>query len=182
MGKQSKVGLLLVSAAYLACGCGTPPGGQPPSTWQEFTSREGRFAILMPGQPIQDTDVPAAGKGLDAFHKFSCYRDNKKELFMVWYTDLPDVTLQKLGADKLVDILTDGVAKDAKGTILDKRAVSLDGAAGAEVRVKTPGTGVITARVFVSRNWAYQVCAAMPTGKASSEDVQRFLDSFRLLK
>jgi uncharacterized protein (TIGR03067 family) len=168
----------------------SPPGDQrllmvlerEKSTWRQFESGDGRFKVLMPGEPSQETNTFPAGQGQVAIHKFFIFRNNNKELFQVMYLDYPKAFVRNLGTNKLLDILASGVAADAKGSLLEKRKISLAGVPGAEVKVKVPNTGIITARVFATRNRGYQVTAAMPSAKASSWDVQRFLDSFQLLK
>jgi hypothetical protein len=196
MGKHFWVGLAFVLISCLATGCGgrhssSPGAPSPPATqpqppaqpnWLEYSSQEGRFKVLMPAQPTVETKIPPGGQGQGAIHKAFVFRDNKRELFQVLYLDFPETSVSNLGPDKLVDILASGVASDAKGTIQERRMVALGEAPGAEVKVSVPNTGVITARVFLSGGRGYQVIVAMPSAKASSGDVQRFLDSFQLLK
>jgi hypothetical protein len=135
----------------------------------------------MPGQPTHETKTPA-GPEQGAIHKFFVFRDNKRELYQVLYLDFPEASVKKLGPSKLVDIMVTDVVTAAKGTIVERHNIELGGTPGAEVKGNSPKAGIITARVFLSGSRGYEITAAMPSARASSPEVQRFLDSFQLLK
>jgi hypothetical protein len=181
---------ILLSLVYLGMvfGCGGNSDDQPVPTGTktlpdtQFRSPDGRFTIVMPGQPIQELKRFGQGEAQLIQHKFSVFRNNKRELFMVYYMDIPEPAVKGLGTEKLIDSFVQDVAVSANGTLVDKRKIVINGHPGAEVKVKVPNTGIITARVFLVGNRCYHVSAAMPSAKASSEEVRKFLDSFQLFK
>jgi hypothetical protein len=191
MNPRSMAALTLVLASCVTSGCDghnassppaqSPPNGPLPAAWKEFTSQQGRFKALFPEQPTEETKNPPPGVVGNPIYKIYIFRSNKKELFQVLYSDFSDDIVKKHGTEKLVDTLAKSVAADAKGSIQEQHKTSLGNVRGAEVKVGVPNTGIITARVFLSGNRGYQVVAAMPSEKATSEDVKRFLDSFQLL-
>jgi hypothetical protein len=179
MGNRPMVRLAIALAVCLPTACGR--SRLPDASWQTLRSIEGRFEVLMPGCPAEETETIQIGAAPHVIHKFLLFRDNKRELFMVWYMDFQEGMAQQVGSGKLLEVMAASVARDAEGTLQEQCRIMQQGVAGLEVRVVVPAAGIIRARVFVCGNRHYQVSAAMPTAKADVEEVQQFLESFRIV-
>jgi hypothetical protein len=136
----------------------------------------------MPAPPIQETKPIQVGEAQFLQHKFSVFRNNRRELFMVFYVDWSKDLYEQVGTERLLDTLANGVAADSGGKLVAKRAITLGNVPGFEVTVDVPNTGRITARVFQSGNRSYQASIGMPLAKVESNEIQEFLDSFRIDK
>jgi hypothetical protein len=82
---------------------------------------------------------------------------------------------------KRLDAFRDGFVKSFKGKVLKEKKIELDGHPGRDLRIQ-PSTAaqLIRARVFVVKERRYQIYAKGPSETVSSQDVDEFLDSFKL--
>jgi hypothetical protein len=147
-----------------------------------FSSAECRFSVLMPGPPIEETKSIPAGKFQLLQRKFSVFRNDSRELFMVFYMDWPKEIHERLGTEGALDTLAKGVVADSGGRLVEQRVIKSDDIPGIEIKVDVPNTGRMTARVFQYGTRSYQVSVGMPTAKAASNEIRDFLDSFHIEK
>ena len=152
-------------------------GCQQAPTWEEFTSAQGGFTVLMPGTPTEQKRTAKTASGSIDAHIFLV--DQGDVAYMVAYSDYPDTMLQERTPKLILDGARDGAVAHAKGRLLSESIVSMNDHQGREVRIERLGGKVtITARIFLVRRRLYQVMVLMPKDHASSKDVKKFLDSF----
>jgi hypothetical protein len=169
-----------VGAALLViAGCGG-------LNWQEYTSNEGGFTVLLPGAGRSKTHTVQPSK------EFKEKMETEKtpvgpvtmnttvvELpegaFLVAWADLP----ANMPLD--LDARLDALAGRYRGPIARKEKVEFLGTEGREFEIDTrnpPGEAV--GRLYQVKNRLYQLLVVGSHVRASSAEVRRFLDSFRL--
>ena len=151
--------------ALLAGGCGKPE-------WKEFSSAEGKFKVLFPGTP--KSEKRAAGPMTLTAHG----AEVRNGVYMVSYGDLP------AGSPFDYSKSIQGMAGPWGGNVLSETDVTVEGAKGKgfEMEVTSPRKGYATGRIVVINGRLYQIFALGSDMRASNADVQKFLDSFKLIK
>jgi len=154
----------------------SPPA---PAAWQEFSSTEGSFAVLLPGTPSYEKQNSSTAVGPIDMHLFSL--DLAKDAaFMIMYSDYPDVIAQA-PADKVLDGGRDGALANTKGRLVAEESMSLDGFPGREFTIDIPGKGMMKLRAYLVRQRLYQIMAVGTKERIDHEDTAKYLTSFRLL-
>lgn len=154
-------------------------GGCQGSTWDEFTSSEGAFSILLPGVPTEQTKTVNTAVGPIDAHFFLLER--KDVAYMVGYSDYPDTVVQKNNPDAILEAARNGAVANVQGKLLSELMVSLNGYPGRELKIEPAGgKGTIKAKIFMVGNRLYQVMVVTPREKAFSKNVRKCLDSFKL--
>src|SRR5262245_46720368 len=139
--------------------------------FKEFTSQEGKFSILMPGEPERKSqrilNIELVMYGLDV----------RNGAYAAGYADLPR------GQSFSLDGAIQGVAGTHDGKILSTKDFTLEGSTGKEFEVESSKPkGYISGRVIVINHRFYQFFAAGNNARLSNSDVRNFLDSFRIIK
>jgi hypothetical protein len=151
------------------------------ATWKEFSSGEGTFSILMPGTPTEKTQKVNTQAGAIDMHLFTLVQ--KGVAYLAIYNDYPEVFVQARNADKMLDGARDGAVSSIQGKLLSELIISLDKYPGREIRIEAPdGKHTIQTRIYLVKNRLYQVGVVTPKEGSFSEDVTKFLDSFKLLE
>lgn len=151
------------------------------SSWEEYASTEGRFSVLLPGNPSEKVETMNTAAGPIDLHLFSVHGNDFE--YSLAYNDYPDSLIQDVGPDAMLDRVRDGFVAGVKGKLLSELIISLDEYPGRELKIEiTGGTGTVRSRIFMVRHRLYQVMVGMPTEKAFLENVDKFLVSFRLLE
>ncbi|MFB2923273.1 MULTISPECIES: hypothetical protein [Aerosakkonema] len=143
------------------------------SDWGEFSSVAGRFTVLIPGTPTQESETNE-----DGFVEHSFTLTKERSAFLIHYSDIPEAEeLSDTEIQQLLDSTPTDFVKEAKAQLLASRSITLDGNPGKEfeftLRDGTPGA----ARVYLVKQRLYVI-----VGMASdAENTQKFVNSFRLL-
>ena len=149
--------------------------------WQDVDRPELGFRALMPGTPKLEEKITPTPVGKIEMRKFLVTPRRKSELFMILAMRFPDVVAVNLGgAEKMLELGRKDLLEAAKGEIKSERRIDLAGVPGLELEV-APGKGaMVKSRIFATKNQLYQVAAHVPQFRLGSEDVAKFLDSFKL--
>lgn len=167
-------------ALLLVCAAAAPIAAAPGAGWKEYSSAEGGFAVLMPGEPELENATTKTDLGDVAIHTVKCVAGDV--LCVVKYYDAPAVT--DATREKFLDDNCDGFVRGAnllrKG---DARRVALGENPGREVVGETQDGGAqLTARYYVVGKRVYLVMVGSSVDDAASPEVARYLASFRLLE
>ncbi|HLX60266.1 MAG TPA: hypothetical protein VKX17_03180 [Planctomycetota bacterium] len=150
---------------------------------EEFKSEAGGFAILAPVElKEQTTSVDSVNGKIDT-HMFQGDKNGKR--YVVGYTDYPADLIKQEGADKLLDLARDGAAKSLNGKVANESKIALDGNPGRELDLDAKQDNADTKykmRLYMAGNRLYQIVIAAQAGKAAPEEVNDFLNSFKLNK
>jgi serine/threonine-protein kinase len=154
-------------------------GTSKAAAWQEFTSPEGNFAVLMPGTPAYEKKGTATAAGSIDMHLFTSEPD-RDAAYIVMYSDYPEIVLN-VPAQKILDGGRDGAVANSRGRLLGEQELSLDGFPGREFTIDVQGKGLLKARAFLVRQRMYTIIAAGTREKVEQGDTAKFLTSFRML-
>ena len=183
---------LLAACAALAPAQDTKPQGELVTdrpapeyfleSWKEFSSKEGRFKVLLPGAPaenVQSFDSPFGKLEMHAFtlQTFAFYG--------IGYIDFPekdgirDVKAFFAGAQA-------GNLAATKGELLEEKSEYRFASPGRFFKARLPGGFVNRVRLHLIKNRYYIVSVALPEKDASAETLKfydetamKFLDSFQ---
>jgi len=145
------------------------------TSWNEFSSSEGKFAVSMPGTPKQETETDE--DGLTA-HSFTVELQNPDSAYLVTYYDVPEVAKATPEQVKeLLDGTPDAFAKGGNANLTRSQNIILDGNPGREFEFTSTEGFSGKGRVYLVQQRLFLVVAIAP----QTQSIQRFLESFRLL-
>ena len=152
-----------------------PGGTTPSSTWARFSSEQGRFSVLMPGTPEESNDTVQSDHGPYTTHMFILR--SQGNVFVVGWVDY-DPSF-KFNLQTELEANRDNFVKGIKGTLVESRSVKIDGYQALEFTAETP-TRVFRSRVYMVGRRPYQIIVGSQKGTDDSENVNKFLDSFKV--
>lgn len=164
--------LLLLLATSSAAAPQTP---QAPE-WKKFTSQQGRFTILMPGEPKENKETQQSPQGPYTTYLYTA-RD-AGEIFLVGWVDY-DPKLN-LDAQKEIEANRDNFVKNVKAKLLTTTEARLGKNPGIEFTAENE-QAFFRSWVYVVGRRPYQLIAVTLKGAAPSPNVTRFQASFTLL-
>lgn len=166
--------LIPVAFAFLLL-CGFIPA------WEEFTSEEGGFTVMMPKTPTHETSEIPTAIGPVTMHTFSA-SNNNKWAYMVIYSDYDAESVSAADPSTMLEGARDGVMKQLGGKIVIDRDLTIGGYPGKEVEVVTSDKQFrCRARLFLVDNRLYQVIAVVPGKAKLTKDAEKFLESFKIM-
>lgn len=143
------------------------------ANWSEFSSRQGGFAVSMPGTPEEKTETDSDGSVDRSFTL-----TQGKTAYYVHYTDIPDV--EKLNSDELKQLL-DGMpavfVQGAEGKLVTERNVVINNYPGKEFEFTLNDGTIGRARVYMVKQRLFVIVGT----STEPENAQKFIESFRLL-
>ncbi|NTV92470.1 MAG: hypothetical protein HGA72_04080 [Chlorobiaceae bacterium] len=148
----------------------------------EFSSREGAFSIVLPGEPVQTKKPVHTAFGVLDEHQFS--RDQNSYACLVTYSDYPEAVLLKItDPGKLLDSARDITISDVQGKLVGESAIMLGSYPGRDVKIiLQQDTAIVRGRLYLAGNRLYQILVLSSKEIAYSNEINQFLDSFRLLQ
>jgi hypothetical protein len=148
--------------------------------WKEFTSSEGRFSVLMPGTPTDQAQKVNSPVGVIDLHVFVVEQSGAQ--YLVAYNDYPDAMVKTGDPEKVLDGARNGIVANVRGRLLSEVKITLQQFPGRELKVMVPdGAQMMQTRLYFVKNRLYQVGAVTSEADASSKDIPKFLESFKLL-
>jgi hypothetical protein len=161
--------------ACLALGAGNRAADEK---WQKFTSKEGRFSVLLPGKPMEKTEqVPGPGGKKKELHTVLLVLSADK-IYHLNYNDYPK---EQIKEDKNKETAFDALRKALGGKVLSEKKITVgkNKAPGRELLIELPSKQFYRSRVFFIGNRLFQVVAMGSEEFARGKDADRFLDSFK---
>jgi len=159
----SRVTLSALVAALLVAA-----GGTAQESWKEFTWKEGKCSLLLPGKPMEKKD--------------SLLVVNKQGVYMVYFADSPAMAKADAATIKqLFDKTRDALVASLKGKLLGDKDVKLDKYAGRELQIEAPKIGVYRTRLYQVGERYYQLILTAPKEVATSKEADKFFGSFKVM-
>jgi hypothetical protein len=174
---RTPVALAVLLALFLpvAVGC-----GRRSSEWVAVTAEDGSFRAELPGAPRrihQSRETPAGPAPIEMW-----VHEDGERAFMVGYTEYPERVRSLVGEEELLDSARDGAVAGAHGRLLVDEPRELGGVTGRHVEIDSDGGRVrVRGHLYVVGRRLYQVFATVEPVESESAEVQRFLESFRIL-
>jgi hypothetical protein len=148
--------------------------------WNEFAPEGMEFQVLMPGTPQVEQTSQQTPDGPVEMHKFTVWTKGKSEFFMVVVLEFPEDIGRQLGGErKLLQAGARDVLVATKGQIRDEREIYLNGWIGLQLEISTNGA-IVKARVVATKNRVYEVWAHVSKIRSRSDDIPKFLNSFKV--
>jgi hypothetical protein len=134
------------------------------SVWKSFTSKDGGFSILLPGQPTIIEEQVRTGK----VRKFVTENLTQGTVYMVIYSNKGTNDFQMIAQN---------------GRIVSQRNISLQSYRGQE-RIYESAKDIIKHRTYFAGKRVYQVVASIDKQKYKylARSTEGFLNSFRITK
>jgi hypothetical protein len=146
--------------------------------WKKYDVADGNFAVLFPTPPTtQKTTENLEGEQIEVTLVMS---EMGAVAYGVMYCDFPGGNVFSDSPQDLFDSVQADLVKEHPGAIVSTKKVSLDRFTGREIQLAT-SDGIRFLRLFFVRFRLFQVLAVVPT-ESSRVDVNKFLNSFRLLR
>jgi hypothetical protein len=165
--------LLVVLVALLAC---------KKAEFKTFTSQDGGFSVLMPGEPKEESKTTQTASGPIQFKMFSVELGSGSIAYIVAYNDYPQALIDRSNPATILDGAMEGAAGGSKSNITSKTDVLLGGHPGREFTAKLAGGFDYASRVFLVKERLYQVNVVCEPGKVSADDKRKFFESFKLAR
>jgi hypothetical protein len=153
--------------------------GEPPTRWHDYTSKEGRFAVSFPGPPKEERHTVKTPAG-PLTTTTVIARLNRAAVCTVAYHDVSDAAVKASTADQRLNLLRDGAVQSLQGKLLSEKKVERDRFPGRELLIELPDQAVYRTRVYVAGARVYQVVVKGPPEAVTSQEADRFLDSFHI--
>jgi len=164
---------LLLGILLALAGCESSP-------WKDFHSKEGGFSVATASTHEEKRKAFHTQAGPVEAHFFTVEADRGSLVYMVVYGDYPEALMAANDREMLLDAARDGAVGNIQGTLVSERTVSLGGHPGRELQaLSSDGRLSLRMRIYLANNRQYQVVAVTPKETRSTEDRDRFLNSFR---
>jgi hypothetical protein len=173
----------------------TQPFQLAQSIWKPFSSKEGRFSVLMPGTPSESQMIgdPVTG---DIVYLFTVTREEAE--YMVWYVDFepptrrvdddgqssnfPDMlpnTPEKM-TDVLVKAGTDCYYSPSICRLISEQSIRLGSFPGREIGLRLPGGLIFRRRLYLVNRRVYILSVRTTKERLLSKTIEGFMNSFKL--
>ncbi|MBN1638198.1 MAG: hypothetical protein JW866_04475 [Ignavibacteriales bacterium] len=193
--------LLAVLALFIFIACGDKkdePQDQPdPRTQQrdidkptkvsdnEFVDKAGGFAVEFPDQPERMTQsVPTEVGDIEMVY-YQSMNASGEVVFMVSYNDYPAELVEMGDPDNMLEEGKNGALGTIAGAkVISSKKIEYDGNPGIEFYATGDSQGyavAVKARMYLVGNRLYQVMILGLEGTADEDEMDDFLDTFRLL-
>ena len=143
--------------------------------WRQFTSPEGGFAVMMPGQPTLEQQPI---EGASTPNNIYGVRQGDHNYAVSYHEYAADV-IKRTTADRLLAGVEQSAAAAIKGTVRADRNMVLGGHQAREAVIDS-GAQTMKARYLLAGNRLYQVVFVGEKGSETGTDATTFLNSFRL--
>ena len=164
--------LLLLFATTSAAAPQTPQAAE----WKKFTSQQGGFTVLMPGEPKENKSTQQSPYGPYTTYLFTA-RDAGEFFLVGWVEYDPKFNFD---VQKELEANRDNFVKGVKAKLLTTTRASLGANPGIEFTAESE-QAFFRSWVYVVGRRPYQLIAVSPKGVAPSANVARFQSSFTLL-
>ncbi|HEV7644244.1 MAG TPA: hypothetical protein VGO50_09910 [Pyrinomonadaceae bacterium] len=148
--------------------------------WQEFTSSEGGFSVLMPEKPTPSVHGVETSKGRKESHSFS-YSDEELTDYLVAFSKYREAKDRQIDYDEVFDNIQKGLLLAEEGTVRSKIALNLDGNPGREVMIEHANGSVKIHRFYFVGDYFYQLAVEVKNFVSRCDKTERFLNSFKLI-
>jgi hypothetical protein len=167
--------LVLLTGLILVVACGGKDTG-----WQQIKSKEGGFAIMMPGDPDYLVDTVGTPVGKVAYPSYAV--DIEDNYYLVGYSDMPKSLVARAPADIIIEGSCRGVLSEAGGRQVASKLLKKDKYLGREITAEiSGGEQVMKIRSYLVGNRLYLIFASAPPSDTIG-NFGRFLDSFELIE
>jgi hypothetical protein len=153
-----------------------PPALVNNGGWASFVSEEGRFSVLMPDIPTDQTETVDSTHGPYTTHLF-VVKDTTSVYLIGWVDYAPSFAFDKKAE---LEANRDNFVKGISAKLITTRPTIIDGYSAIEFTAETADR-VFKSRVYMVGRRPYQIVIGSPKGLDDSANVNRFFNSFKVL-
>jgi hypothetical protein len=155
-------------------------GAADQPTLKEFTSKEGGFSVLLPGEPRETVKSIKAPDGKTEVQRTYVCAPDPKTVYLVLEREMR--ALANAGpeaAKKTLEAGCKSAEEVLKGKLISKEPITLGKHPGLEFRIESKD-GVYRARAYIVNGRMYQVTLTAPKDVVNSKAADEYLGSFKL--
>ena len=146
----------------------------------EFSSKEGRMSVLLPGVPNESIKTLNSDVGTIDLHIFDL--DKGDIYFAVSYSDYPDSLVKSLSVSKHLDNAREGALANTMATLTAEEIIEVEGYEGRLLSAKIGEDYALRAKFFLVGNRLYQLIIVTNKNNLYSSHIKEVIDSFKSLK
>lgn len=149
-----------------------------PAGWQPFSSPDGDFSILLPGDPkIQNYEaVSETGRAPTTMHWVTA--EDETSTFICMYWDLAFTPADETDAQMTMAGGRDGLINKFGGQLLSHEESRSNGYYEQRYKATTTDNGILEGRSFIIGHRQYALSVAYPA-ENNNENALKFFDSFK---
>jgi hypothetical protein len=151
--------------------------------WDTYTSKDGKYSVLLPGKPEKETEQKFESNGVELTMHMAMIAPSNDLVYLVAYNDYPEAAIAGADKDSMLDGVRDGDAKTFGGKVASEKKITLgkEKYPGREILIEKPDEGrVYRSRAYIAGNRLYQVVIIATKDVATNKDTDKYLESFKL--
>jgi hypothetical protein len=185
--------ILLATFPIIQPGQATQPFQLAQSIWKPFSSKEGRFSVLMPGTP-RESQINWDWQTGDIVYLFTVTREEAE--YMVGYVDIepptrrvdddgqssnfPDILPNT--PEKMTDVLaTACYSTPSDCRLISEQSIRLGSFPGREISLRLGGGPLVRRRLYLVNRRVYILSVRTTQERFLSKTIEGFMNSFKLL-
>ncbi|MBN3947899.1 MAG: hypothetical protein HWQ38_16125 [Nostoc sp. NMS7] len=152
--------------------------------WKLFTAPDGRFSILMPGNPNRNTQYQKTYMGEITLKIFVAQPPKQQVAYIVAYNDFPYSYGEMADPQTLLNNARDMALKTTKSHLISQGNIrSSNNHPGKEIEYINSGGKITRSRMYVAEGRLYQVMAITTTKqqKTLAKTITGYLNSFHVV-
>lgn len=151
--------------------------------WEEYKSEEGNFSVLFPQKPQLDKQSTPTAVGDIVLNMYMVEMGDV--VYFVMISDMPEKIIEGNDPKKLLEGGRDGALQQLQNSNLIKQEeIEIDGHTGIQIEAEGVTEGIevyLKGNYYLVKNRLYQVYVMAKKGAYSSDDINKFLESFKLI-
>jgi hypothetical protein len=153
-------------------------GSDKLAPFKEFRSNEGRFTVLMPGEPKSEDQ--SADTSVGNVKMFIFTAGSTKVGCVVSYADYPEQLINATDPQKVLDVARNGAISNVKGRLVRENKFDFHGLPARDVVIEMPNKIFVTTRLILAGPRFYQLMLIAPKDNSHEQDIAKFFDSFKI--
>ncbi|MEH2193389.1 MAG: hypothetical protein V7K98_12230 [Nostoc sp.] len=152
--------------------------------WKVYTAPDGRFSILMPGNPNRNTEYQKTYMGEIMLEIFVAQPPKQEVAYIVAYNDFPYSYGQITDPQAVLNNARDMALKTTKSNLISQRNIrSYNNHPGKEIEYINSGGKITINRMYIAQGRLYQVMAitTKKQQKTLAKTITGYLNSFNVV-
>lgn len=152
--------------------------------WKVYTAPDGRFTILMPGNPNRNTQFQKTYMGEITLEIFVAQPPKQEVAYIVAYNDFPYSYGQITDPQAVLNNARDMALKTTKSNLISQRNIrSYNNHPGKEIEYINSGGKITINRMYIAEGRLYQVMAitTKKQQKTLAKTITGYLNSFNVV-
>jgi hypothetical protein len=152
--------------------------------WKLYTAPDGRFTILMPGNPNRNTEYQKTYMGEITLEIFVAQPPKQQVAYIVAYNDFPYSYGQMTDPQAVLNNARDMALKTTKSNLISQRNIrSSNNHPGQEIEYINAGGKITKSRMYIAEGRLYQVMAitTKKQQKTLAKTITGYLNSFNVV-